>query len=57
MCRRVTVRQTQPIIAGTLGIGSLAGEADWIAKILLVVFMILFVVSLIMVRKTPSCGI
>jgi len=35
------------IIAAVLGFGVVAGTAAWIAKILFVVFLILFVVSLI----------
>ena len=42
--------------AGTLR-GGIAGDAAWIAKILLVVFVILFVVSLILGRRGPSSGI
>jgi uncharacterized membrane protein YtjA (UPF0391 family) len=39
------------IIAAVFGFGGIAGEAAWIAKILLVVFLILAVVSLLMGRK------
>ena len=39
------------------GIGGLAGEAGWIAKILLVEYVILFVFSLIMRGKGPWSGI
>lgn len=35
------------IIAGVLGFGYIAGTAAWIAKILFVVFLVLFLVSLI----------
>jgi uncharacterized membrane protein YtjA (UPF0391 family) len=35
------------ILAGVLGFGALAGTAAWIAKVLVVVFLVLFVVSLL----------
>ena len=35
------------LIAGVLGFGVVAGTAAWIAKLLFVVFIVLFVVSLI----------
>ena len=41
------------LIAGVLGFGVLAGTAMYIAKICLVVFLILFVVSLLRGRKGP----
>jgi uncharacterized membrane protein YtjA (UPF0391 family) len=42
------------IVAAILGFGGLAGDLAWIAKILLFVFLILFVISLIMGRRaTP----
>jgi uncharacterized membrane protein YtjA (UPF0391 family) len=39
------------LIAAVLGLGSVSGMALYIAKILLVVFLILFVVSLLSGRK------
>jgi uncharacterized membrane protein YtjA (UPF0391 family) len=45
------VGQSRPIIPGVFGSGGIAGEAGWIAKSLLHVFVSLFVVSLIMVRN------
>jgi uncharacterized membrane protein YtjA (UPF0391 family) len=42
------------IIAAVFGFGGIAGEAAWIGKILLVVFLILAVVSLVMGRRGPS---
>jgi len=42
------------IVAAILGFGGLAGDLAWIAKILLFVFLILFVISLIMGRRAPS---
>lgn len=41
------------IIAAVFGFGGIAAEATWIAKILFVLFLILFVVSLILGRR-PS---
>jgi uncharacterized membrane protein YtjA (UPF0391 family) len=35
------------LIAGVLGFGVVAGTAAWIAKVLFVVFIILFLVSLL----------
>jgi uncharacterized membrane protein YtjA (UPF0391 family) len=40
------------LIAGVLGFGVVAGTAAWIAKVLFVVFIILFLVSLISGRRT-----
>ena len=41
------------IIAAILGFGGVAGTAVGIAKILFFVFLILFIVSLLMGRRTP----
>jgi uncharacterized membrane protein YtjA (UPF0391 family) len=38
------------LIAAALGFGGIAGDAAWIGKVLLVVFLILAVVSLVMGR-------
>jgi uncharacterized membrane protein YtjA (UPF0391 family) len=40
------------LLAGLLGFGAIAGTAAWIAKMLFVLFLILFVVSLIFGRTT-----
>lgn len=40
------------IIAAVFGFGGVAGEAAWIGKVLLVVFLILAVVSLLTGRKS-----
>lgn len=45
------------LVAAVFGFGGIAGEAEWIGKVLLVVFLILFVVSLIFGRKGPSTGL
>ena len=42
------------LIAGVLGFGGLAGDFASIAKILLFVFLVLFVVSLIFGRRGPG---
>jgi len=44
------------LIAAVLGFGGIAGTAVGIAKIVFAVFLILFVVSLIMGRRTPPVG-
>lgn len=41
------------LIAGALGFGGIAGEATWIAHVLFVVFLILFLVSLLTGRRVP----
>ncbi|QDS90750.1 hypothetical protein CA51_46330 [Rosistilla oblonga] len=41
------------LIAGALGFGVVAGTAASIAKILFVVFLVLFVISLIAGRRGP----
>lgn len=40
------------IVAGALGFGSLAGVAATIAQVLFVVFLILFIASLLRMRKS-----
>ena len=39
------------IIAAVLGFGVIAGTAAWIAKVLFIVFLVLFLVSLLRSRK------
>jgi uncharacterized membrane protein YtjA (UPF0391 family) len=39
------------LIAGALGFFALAGTAAWIAKVLFVVFLIVFVISLLSGRR------
>jgi uncharacterized membrane protein YtjA (UPF0391 family) len=41
------------IIAGVLGFWFIAGLAAWIAKVLFVIFLVLFVISLITGRRPP----
>jgi uncharacterized membrane protein YtjA (UPF0391 family) len=42
------------IVVAIFHFGGIAGDAAWIAKILLVVFLILFVVSLVLGRRGPG---
>lgn len=42
------------IIAGVLGFGVIAGTAAYMAKILFIVFLILFVISLVAGRRGPT---
>jgi len=41
------------LIAGALGFWGLEGTAMWIAQVLFVVFLVLFLVSLVAGRRTP----
>lgn len=40
------------IVAGFLGFGALEGMAMWFAKVLFVLFLVLFIISLLF-RRTP----
>jgi uncharacterized membrane protein YtjA (UPF0391 family) len=44
------------LVAGVLGFGTIMGTAAWIAKVLFVVFLVLFLVSLLTgaVRRPPA---
>jgi uncharacterized membrane protein YtjA (UPF0391 family) len=42
------------IIAAVFGFGGIAGEAAWIGKVLLVVFLILAIISVVAGRRAPS---
>jgi len=42
------------VVAAILGFGGIAGTADGIAKILFLVFLVLFLVSLLFGRKPPA---
>ena len=44
------------LIAAVLGFGNLAGDFSYIAKVLLLVFAVLFVVSLIFGRRVLGGG-
>ncbi len=39
------------LVAGVLGFGNMAGDLAYIAKILVFVFLVLFVISLVMGRR------
>ena len=41
------------LIAAVLGFGVVAGTAAWIAKVLFLVFLVLFIVSLVFGRTRP----
>ena len=53
MLRYAVIFLVVAIIAAVFGFGGIAGEAAWIAKILLVVFLILAVASFLFGRKGP----
>lgn len=57
MVRYALIFLVVAILAAVFGFGGIAGDAAWIAKILLVVFLILAVVSFLMGRKGPSSGL
>jgi len=42
------------LIAAALGFGGIAGTATGIAKLLFVVFLVLFVISLVLGRRPPA---
>jgi uncharacterized membrane protein YtjA (UPF0391 family) len=42
------------IVAAIFGFGGIAGDAAWIGKILLLVFLVLAVISLVMGRRGSS---
>jgi uncharacterized membrane protein YtjA (UPF0391 family) len=42
------------IIAGALGLGVVAGTAAWIARVLFIVFIVLFLISLIRRGGPPA---
>jgi uncharacterized membrane protein YtjA (UPF0391 family) len=42
------------LIAGVLGIGVVEGTAAYIAQVLFVVFIVLFLISLVMGRRPPA---
>jgi uncharacterized membrane protein YtjA (UPF0391 family) len=41
------------LIAEALGLGGVAGESAWIAHVLFVIFLVLFIVSLVFRRRPP----
>ena len=54
MLRWTVVFLVIALIAGFFGFWQLEGTAVWIAKVLFVVFLVLFVVSLVTGRRRPS---
>ena len=42
------------IIAGVLGFGVVEGTAAWIAKVLAIVFVVLFLIGLLAGRRPPA---
>ena len=42
------------IVAGILGFGRIAGTASWIAQVLFVVFLVMFIIGLVThIRRRP----
>jgi uncharacterized membrane protein YtjA (UPF0391 family) len=41
------------IVAGVLGLGVVQGTAAWIAQALFVIFIVLFLISLVVGRRPP----
>jgi uncharacterized membrane protein YtjA (UPF0391 family) len=42
------------LVAGVLGFGALEGTAMWMAKVLFIVFLILFIIGFVMGRRPPA---
>ncbi len=42
------------LVAAVFGFGGIAGEAAWIGKILLVVFLVLALFSVVLGRRAPA---
>jgi len=45
------------IVAGILGFGVIAGTAAMIAKVIFVIFLVLFVASMLLGKKKPTINI
>jgi uncharacterized membrane protein YtjA (UPF0391 family) len=41
------------LIAGFFGMGALAGDFAWLARILALVFLVMFVISIVVGRRGP----
>jgi uncharacterized membrane protein YtjA (UPF0391 family) len=54
MLRFAVVFAILALIAGALGFGGMAGQFEYFAKILLFVFLVLFVVSLFFGRRADT---
>ncbi|MFO0960160.1 MAG: DUF1328 domain-containing protein [Isosphaeraceae bacterium] len=57
MIRWAIIFAVLALVAGVLGFGGMAGDFAFIAKILLMVFAVLFVVSLILGRRVVDTGL
>ena len=57
MLRYALIFLVVAIIDAVFGFSGIAGDAAWIAKILLVVFLILAVASFFFGRRGPSSGL
>lgn len=53
MLRWAVVFFVVALVAAVFGFGGIAGEAAWIGKILLFVFLILAVLSIVLGRRSP----
>lgn len=42
------------LVAGLFGFTTIAGTAIWFAKVLFVVFLVLFVIALVLGRRPPA---
>lgn len=51
MLRWAIVFLVVALIAAVFGFGGIAGEAEWIARVLFFLFLVVFVVSLLMGRR------
>ena len=54
MLRYALIFLVVAIIAGVLGFGVVEGTAAWIAKVLAVIFVVLFLIGLISGRRPPA---
>jgi uncharacterized membrane protein YtjA (UPF0391 family) len=53
MLRYALIFLVLALVASVLGFGGIAGDAAWIARVLLVIFVVMFLVSLVMGRRAP----
>jgi uncharacterized membrane protein YtjA (UPF0391 family) len=51
MLRYALIFLVVAIVAGVFGFGELSGTAAWIAKVLVVVFLVLFLITLLRGKK------
>jgi uncharacterized membrane protein YtjA (UPF0391 family) len=57
MLRYALIFLVVAVIAAVFGFGGVAGDAAWIAKVLLVVFLLLAAVSFVLGQKGPASGL